>query len=251
MNKIHLTSVRPKGDLFNRADRTFDRLESDIYQVEYIKNQEQNTDWPADWGGRTLLAVSMMSMATERNSRYADQIFDLLLSLRNERGYLGAVEEEGVFDEQQISGHNWLLRGLLNYYAWRKDPRAICFADDIVNNLYLPATGYYRTYPVNPKEHVFCGEKSGTVTGRIVNHWRTSSDTGCAFMCLDGLADYFILTGNDAVNALLQEMIGVFIPNAAATSFGVRFATVSVYAPQLPMRSRVPPPSAYARSFAM
>ena len=211
MKKINMESIRPLGDLHKRADRTFTRLESDIYQPDYIRNQEQNTDWPGDWGGRTLLAISMMSRAMDRKSVYVDEIFEVLWSLRNERGYLGNIEEPEVFDEQQFSGHNWLLRGLLHYHAWRGDARSMEFARDIVRNLYLPATGFYTTYPVDPQDHVYAGGKSGTVTGAVVKHWRTSSDTGCAFMCLDGLTDYYTLTDDEAVGTLLKEMIDTFM----------------------------------------
>ena len=211
MEKFDLTSIRPQGDMLKRADRGFSRLESDIYQPDYVGTQEAQTDWPGDWGGRTLLAVSMLSLATERKSVYADEIFETLYSARNKNGYMGNIEEPGVFDEQQFSGHNWLLRGLLTYYKWRKDARALAFAEDIVNHLYLPATGFYRTYPMSTEDHVYAGGKSGTVTGAVINHWRTSSDTGCAFMCLDGLADYYSQTGDERVLTLLREMIETFV----------------------------------------
>lgn len=210
MEKYSLDKITALGDIGYRTLKGLSRLESSIYQPLSVEKTEQSIDWPGDWIGRTLLGVSLLSMTTGKESAFLEDLFCCVRKLRNQKGYLGNIEELGVFNEQQFSGHNWLLRGLLEYYRWKKDEQALETASDIVHNLYLSAKGYYREYPTQKESHVFAGGKSGTVTGSIVHHWRLSSDTGCAFMCLDGLADYYALTKDVQVKELLEEMISVF-----------------------------------------
>ena len=210
VEKFSFKEITALGDIGYRSLKCFSRLESKIYQPCDVEKIEKETDWPGDWIGRTLLGVSLLSVATGRESAFVEQLVDTVENLRNTQGYLGHIEQPQVFDEQQFSGHNWLLRGLLSYYHWKKDEHALSMARDIVQNLYLPAAGFYRKYPMKREDHVYVGGKSGSVTGKVVNHWRTSSDTGCAFMCLDGLVDYYALTKDERVKMLLEEMIEVF-----------------------------------------
>ena len=127
-------------------EKSFERLSSDIYSIEKIW-QKKDYDWPGDWEGRALLAFVCLYEVTGRKIPCMDKFFDELPAHLNEKGYMGAVLS-GVADEQQLSGHSWLLRGLCEYYNVFKSEKSLGFACGIVENLYLPLVGLYEKYPL-------------------------------------------------------------------------------------------------------
>ena len=70
---------------------------------------------------------------------------------------MGNVATDSVIDEQQLSGHSWLLRGLCEYYLWRKDPAVLAMIKNIVENLFLPTCGDYPSYPLRPVDRTSDG----------------------------------------------------------------------------------------------
>jgi hypothetical protein len=98
------------GELKERLNLNFDRLEQDDYkpQKEYIA-----PDWPGDFVGRLIQALSYLVRVTGRKAKYLDQLVRELPGQFNAKGYLGEVLEG--FDEQQLSGHGWLVAGLVEY----------------------------------------------------------------------------------------------------------------------------------------
>lgn len=79
-------------------------------------------DGPAIKEGRTILGLVLDAQATHRTSLYLDEMIKLMPQKMNKKGYLGPIEEN-LIDEQQLSGHGWLLRGRSRYYLWKKDPQ--------------------------------------------------------------------------------------------------------------------------------
>ncbi|NLN05413.1 MAG: hypothetical protein GX166_11495 [Clostridiaceae bacterium] len=73
----------------------------------------------------------------------------------------------------------------------------------IVKNLFLPLRKNYETYPILPEQRVYEGQESGSVAGCVKN-WYISTDTGCAFIPLDGLSDAYDLL-IDADEELARE----------------------------------------------
>ena len=122
-NSVTLENVTVLGELGHRLLRNCMRLESDIYQPDKVY-QPIEYDWPADWEGRVLLALVRQMEATHREPSYMREIFRGVYARFNEKGYLGKILPEGFFDEQQISGHNWLLRALLEYTRLTGDAEA-------------------------------------------------------------------------------------------------------------------------------
>lgn len=84
----------------------------------------------------------------------------------NERGYLKDILPAGMANEQQLSGHNWLLRGLLELYLWRGDAKIRRWAQAIVENLYLPVKVICRL-PLDPDCRSFDGAPGPLYCGEI------------------------------------------------------------------------------------
>ena len=121
--------------------------------------------------------------------------------------YLGEEFDGVTVDEQQISGHSWFLRGLVEYSIAFNSTFAKEVAKSTVENLYLPIAEWYERYPIDRNKIV--GDVSGHSAERL-NGWKLSTDVGCAFMCVDGLAHYFALTKDKKVKEFLDKVIGVF-----------------------------------------
>ena len=49
------------GELAQRANQNYDRLESDIYQPRLVFDSESAKTWAGDWEGRTVLGLTLLS----------------------------------------------------------------------------------------------------------------------------------------------------------------------------------------------
>lgn len=210
---LRLTKYRiePVGELAERIALNAARLTAPCYRPDAIYNMDQ-AGWPGDWEGRTLLALTSLWNATGAKPAYLDPVVESLPEHLNEAGYLGPVRcENGPVDEQQLSGHNWLVRGLSEYYLRTKDDFVRTALFRIVANLYLPLKGLYKTYPADPgsRKNMERGGYSGEING-TVSGWKVSSDIGCAFMCLDALSQVYEIFRIPAVKELLDEMIDAY-----------------------------------------
>lgn len=189
-----LSSVTVTGDPGARCALLSARLEAPIYRPPLIYTVE-SAGWPGDWEGRTILALTCLCRVTKREPSFLDSIVEGLPGYFNEKGYLGKVLPEGEFDEQQLSGHSWLLRGLCEYYIYRRCPMVLTMIDGIVEGLFLPALGKYESYPSTPEERLMRGGAESGSVAAVIGSWHISTDTGCAFIPLDGLSHaYELLT---------------------------------------------------------
>lgn len=202
------------GDLPRRINLNYSRLESRHYRPEHIFCADKS-GWPADWEGRTILALVKLKAATGREPAYLRDILKLLPCHLNSKGYMGPIhgrdENSGlqIFDEQQLSGHNWLLRGLLEYFLLYKDDSVCHIITNILNNLYLPLIGQYNNYPLSVSERTnACGKYDGNICGKL-NNWLVSTDIGCAFMCLDALSQAYEVLNIPECRLLADEMLDV------------------------------------------
>ena len=206
-------SVKAKGELGARCALLSARLEAPIYRPDVIFGIE-SAGWPGDWEGRTILALSCLCEATGREPSYLDEIVSLLPSHPNAKGYLGPVKEK--LDEQQLSGHSWLLRGLCEYYNFRKEEYVLHLIDGIVRGLFFQAVGKYETYPTSPDQRG--GDMSGSIAAET-DDWYLSTDTGCAYIPLDGLTHaYGVLSEylpdkerDEKLASLIDGMIKLFV----------------------------------------
>ena len=170
--------VITRGELGYRLTQSFSRNESKFYKPEYVWTADL-ASWPADWEGRTILALVSLAKATGKEPAYLEDILDLLPTKLNEKGYLGEVYPDGGISEQQLAGHSWLLRGLIEYTLWKKTDKLMPIIERILKNLYLPVIDEIDNYYINEYD------REGTYSGTIIamrGKWLLSTDTGCAFI---------------------------------------------------------------------
>lgn len=194
-------------NLNKHIERSFKRLSDDIYSINRIW-QNENYDWPGDFEGRALLAFVCLYEITNQKIPCMDEMINDLLKHLNKEGYMGKIAN-GIADEQQLSGHSWLLRGLCEYYNIFKDEKSLKYANKIIKNLYLPLIDLYKDYPLNRNKSNEGGVSGSTY--KTINNWKLSSDIGCAYMCLDGLTAYYEITKDNDVKKAIDLLINGFI----------------------------------------
>lgn len=225
MQTIALDSLTLFGELNMRANLNFSRLETEKYWPETIFSMDELA-WPADWEGRTILALSMLAQATHRTPAYLDAIIDQLVIELNEDGYIGPIPPAGVTNEQSMSGHSWMVRGLVEYINWQRerDPqqanKALGALKSIINNLFIPQTNNYANYPID--EDTRYDDPAWQLSANIDPNWQEGgqtmkpchapgeSDCGCAFIALDGATAAYELLQDDALKPLIEAMIASF-----------------------------------------
>ncbi len=199
-------SVNPLGEFGRRVRLSRTRLE----QYTPAFTFEGNDGWPGDREGRALLGQVLLARATGLPSKHADALVAGIKARLNDRGYMGAVVPKGVSDEQVLSSHSWLLRGLIAYQQWRQDEASLQIIRGIVNNLLLPSRAHYAQYPLTADQRPRTGNADGTIVGKPINGWRLSSDIGCAFIMLDGATSAYELLPSPELKTLIELMISRF-----------------------------------------
>lgn len=208
MQQLNYEQVEVREELSYRILKNYARLEGIEYRPGRIFNMGKN--WPGDWEGRTRLAWIMLARISGRKPAYLAAVNEMLEQNLNARHYFKKILPEGMADEQQVSGHNWFLRSLLEEYLYTGKEEAAERAKRLVENLYLPLKGMYEKYPYWPDDRNKNGRASGHIEGAAVNGWYLSTDIGCAFMPFDGLSQYFQLFHDERVGELLDEMTDAF-----------------------------------------
>jgi len=126
----------------------------------------------------------------------------------NAEGYLGPVYQEEI-QEQQLSGHSWLLRGLCEHYQIYQDEFCLSAIRNITENLFVSKRNRFHSYPVN-RSKMDTGGVSGSDIGKL-DGWILSSDVGCAFMSIDGVSAAYCITKDARVKDLVDEMMDVYL----------------------------------------
>lgn len=188
-------------------EKNYRRLLSEPYTIDRIY-QPGGYDWAGDYEGRALLAFVCHYKISGRKIPCMEKMIRIFPEKVNEQGFLGAPFN-GIIDEQQLSGHSWLLRGLVAYAETFRDQTVADYAKKIVHSLFLPSLKEYDTYPVD-RSSVQKGGVYGNVAGTI-GQWRLSTDVGCAFIPLDGLAHYYAFTGDETLKKPLEKVIEQFM----------------------------------------
>ena len=210
---IDYQQIKIEGELRDRALRNYDRLESEIYTPAKVfpeKHHHTSANWAGDKEGRIILGLVLQAQATHREPKYLQELIDLYPTKTNSGGYLGALLGE-IIDEQQLSGHGWLLRGLCEYYLWKKDEKVAGYIKNIIHNLALPTKGFHASYPINPEDR---RQKVGHMAGtkqNIIGNWMLSSDVGCDVIFLDGVVQAYELFPNAETKELIDEIIARFM----------------------------------------
>ena len=215
MKPINLNKLTMYNELAMRANLNYSRLETAKYWPETIFEMDQHA-WPADWEGRTMLALTMHAQATGRTPAFLDEILESTLNRLNEKGYIGPVYDDGITHEQAMAGHSWMLRALVEYTNWKKEfepaqaEKAMTILNSIVNGLYIPQAENYKSYPVDLDTR---DEDPNWILSHKQSKTKShagSSDCGCAFIAIDGATAAYELTGNDGLKPLIENMIASY-----------------------------------------
>jgi hypothetical protein len=198
-------------ELSTRLQKNFDRLEEEKYQPDHVfLTLAQSNNWPGDTEGRTVLGLTLDAQATGRAPKFLDEILRRFPSHMNERGYFGNIEPTGNVDEQQLSSHGWVLRGLCEHYLWKRDERDLAMINRIIDNLVLSTKGLHRDYPIDPKQREHGGNASGEKAKKI-GAWTLSTDIGCDFIFMDGVIQAYQVTHRGELRPIIDEMIARFL----------------------------------------
>lgn len=186
LQQVPYEEIDISGELYLRTMRNFDRLEEERYRPDKVYlTEEESGGWPGDTEGRTILGLVLDAQATKREPLYLQQILDRLPDMLNEKGYMGIIYE-GKVNEQQLSGNGWMLRGLCEYYEWKKDEKVLDYIKSIAN-LFVMNQGEYRNYPIDTQlRDTKVGAESGSIQ-KSEGKWMLSSDIGCVFIGMEGL----------------------------------------------------------------
>ena len=211
---VSFGDIKAGGDLAHRTSQNFTRLQSALYRPPQLFNGQNVRSWPGDFEGRALLAITLMSRTTGQEPDYFPAMVAEYRDHLNPQGYFGPALDLRAINEQQLSGHGWYLRGLCEYYEWKRDPQTLAQIRAVVHNLALPLCGSYAKYPIDPalRTRAVAATNPGAVDGQLNGQhgdWAVSSDTGCAFIFLDGLAHAWVVlkAAGDGDTAALKELI--------------------------------------------
>lgn len=207
MHSIKFEDINIKGELAVRSGLNFSRLEGQWYRPDEVFKADSH-GWPGDWEGRIILGLTMLAQSTHRTPAYLDEIISLVPGHLNEKGYFGPILPEGKFDEQHFGGHNWIIRGLIEYYYMKKDERIKQIIERMVKNFLLPAKGNYSKYPIEPVKRF--EDQDTWILSKLqtkTKHHAETSDAGCTFIMLDAASQAYELFGWPELKELTEEII--------------------------------------------
>jgi hypothetical protein len=206
-----LQDVTVTGELLRRAELNFRRLHDAEFQFDAMIRAFTAKEAPGDWVGRELLALVLHAQLLKREAPHLREIVDRLQEAVNARGYIGEVHPEGFADENQIAGHNALLRGLAEHYRWSGDTRSLAMIRTIVDRLMLPAEQLFASYPDRRLSHMIDRQIVGLTVRQESGVWvGLSTDIGAVFGTLDGLTQAHAVAPSPGLHSLIETMIARF-----------------------------------------
>ena len=192
-----------RGELGRRSRLSFHRMED--YTPEFTLCG--NEGWPGDREGRAILGQVLIGQAVHQTSSQTEA---LLAGLPE--GVVGPPLDLGTIQEQQVTGHGWLLRALCEHYRCSGREDMLVRIRHILDALYLPLRGKWRTYPIDPKQRKKdVGAAAGQLTGDVLEGWSLSSDVGGLFLSLDGLTHAYETEPHLELVELVEEGIERFM----------------------------------------
>jgi len=204
---LPLGDVVPAGDLHRRCALNFSRLHDEPFRFAAMVKANTAAEAPGDWIGRAMLGLSVLGQALRFEPLYLEEIMAKLPSALNARGYIGLIHTAGTADENQVGGHNGLLRGLCEYYLWQRDPRALAVIRSVVTNLMLPTRDLYAAYPDEKLAKLAAGRPIG-LTVKNEGVWvGLSTDIGTVFFTLDALTQVYTIDPTPELRGLIETMM--------------------------------------------
>ena len=212
LSTVSLLQTQVGGELKIRLHKNFDRLEEEKYHPSNVFwDDAKSKNWPGDHEGRTILGLVRDAQATGREPKYLKETIDLIPNYLNAKGYMGKMHAKGIMDEQQLAGNGWFIRGLIEYYKWKKDEKVLQYIKSNIDSLFIPGKGLYANYPIDPKLR---SNRHGKASGSIystVNNWMLSTDIGCLFIGMDGAIHAYELLREQPLKEIIDEMVERFL----------------------------------------
>lgn len=193
-------------DIEKHINKSVERLGGKDYALAKVF-QNSAYEWQGDYEGRCLLAFCNLHTLTDGKFDKDEELFKEIPSRLNEHGYFGTLTDS-VTEEQRLAGHGWLLRGLVEYAKLHDDDTAIIMAKKIVKSLYFPVIDKLDFYKLG-KDTTQGGVSGNNLTEE--DGWRYSSDVGCLFISVDGLAEYYIATKDNDALTLINKLIEKYV----------------------------------------
>ncbi len=185
----------------------FSRLHDAPFRFEAMVRAATVQEAPGDWIGRAMLGLSVLGQLLQSEPQYLEEVMARLPSALNARGYIGPIHAAGTADENQVGGHNGLLRGLGEYYLWKRDPRALAVIRSVVTNLMGPTRDLYVAYPDEKLAKLGAGRPIG-LTVKNDGVWiGLSTDIGTVFFTLDALTQVYTIDPSPELRGLIETMI--------------------------------------------
>ncbi len=208
MHAAALEDVTPAGLLRRRAEHNLRRLHDPEFHFAATIKASTVKESPGDWVGRALLALTLYARLFRTEPAHLEEFVARLPEALNARGYIGEILPAGTADENQLGGHNALLRGLSEYFLWRGDERARAAIRTIVANLMVPARPLFASYPDKAMHDLVKREAIGLTVKQASGPWRgLSTDLGTVFFTLDGLTQAYLCERDPELRALVETMI--------------------------------------------
>jgi hypothetical protein len=185
-----------------RSRLAAERLLDARYEPRAALDYDLADRWPGDFTGRLLAAQIALEHVRPELAERADALAALGLDALRTDGVLGPAVGSTI-DEQQVSGHGWLVAALLSWARKRDRPDARAAALRIVDAVLLPALERLDDYPVDA-DRTADGEASGH---RLppVGRWMLSTDTFCVLIGLEGLVAAYRETREPRYLAAIDE----------------------------------------------
>ena len=211
MNQLKDEQIRTAGEIRRRAEFSQSRLHTDPYACKnFIQHSEYS--WPGDFEGRTLLAKVSLARTLGTSEDFGDEL-NAIAENANADGYFGAVFDGATMNEQQLSGNSWLMRGLCESYLLNGNRTAEELLRRMTESWLLRLQPFYQKYPIQNEARAdgTKGEAIGALYANAVNGWKLSTDTGCAFIALDGITQVAQVLGEKRLYPLIETMIARFL----------------------------------------
>ena len=212
MKYVDVKNITVRGELRARLIKNFSRLHDKIYRSGIAGLPPYCCiGWPGDWEGRAMLALVLDSEALKTDAADLENLVDWIYSLMNDEGYRSEPGDKlnlCDINEQMHSAQNWLMRAFMEYYRVTGRAEYLETVKTILEKLYLPIKPHLKNYPRTAEDRSYAHEFAvvGKTNGQF-REWRLSSDTGCLFMCMDGLSQAWEMIEEEPLKSEIWDLI--------------------------------------------
>ena len=196
-----------QGELSRRIELNIRKLEQPFYAPEEMFS-DKNWQWPGDWVGRTMLAFLWHEQLTGKKDKYFNEYVKMLPSHLNEELYFGPLVKDGAINEQGIAGNSWFMRAACKWYRNSGNAFAREIIESMQKNLFYRLEPLIDSYPLRREKN----ELGGAAGELFVSdeRWQFSTDIGCVYIGLDGIAHAHEVLQDEQGKRLLEKLIDHF-----------------------------------------